>query len=151
MEKQLEPVIYSERLTPSISVVFALVLLSLGAGLIALPFAQDLTLLIGSGTFLVMLVLSFALAPRIHLTKSTLTVGRATIERSFLSKASSIESDHAFRERGANLDSRAFTMFRPGIKTLVKVQINDDKDPTPYWLFSTRNPEVLCQFLNQAN
>ena len=151
MEKQLEPVLYSERLTPSVSVVFSLFILGIGAGLIALPFGDVLALIIGLSTLLTLIILSFALSPQIRLTKSSLTVGRATIETRYLAKATSVDPVQSFKERGANLDSRAFTLFRPGIKNLVKIEINDKSDPTPYWLFSTRNPEILCQFLKQVS
>lgn len=147
----MEPVLYSERLTPSVSVVFALLLLGLCAGLIALPFGLALALIIGFSTCLTLLLFGFALSPQIRLTKSALTVGRATIETGFLTNATHVDPVQAFKERGVNLDSRAFTLFRPGIKNLVKLEITDKNDPTPYWLFSTRNPEILCRFLKQVN
>ena len=147
----MEPVLYSERLTPSVSVGFALLLLGLGAGLIALPFGLTLALIIGLSTLLILISLSFALSPQIQLTRSALTVGKASIETTYLSKATSVAPVEAFKERGTNLDSRAFTLFRPGIKNLVKVEIADENDPTPYWLFSTRNPDILCKFLRQVS
>ena len=147
----MEPVLYRERLLPSISMVFSIVLLCIGAGLIALPFGQLLAMIIGSSMLLAILLLSIALAPTVLLTKKSLRVGKAYIERRYLGSATCIAVAASFMERGTKLDSRAFTLFRPGIKTLVKVMILDENDPTPYWLFASRNAEVLCSLLNQTS
>jgi hypothetical protein len=64
--------------------------------------------------------------------------------------ASAFTGVHAVAERGPNLDARAWTRFRAGIGAVVRLEIVDDADPTPYWLFSTRRPELLVSALRSA-
>ncbi|MFM2384507.1 MAG: hypothetical protein RL166_381, partial [Actinomycetota bacterium] len=45
--------------------------------------------------------------------------------------------------------ARAWLSIQASIKGLVKVQVLDKNDPTPYWLISTRNPEKLVNLLNR--
>ena len=47
------------------------------------------------------------------------------------------------RERGPSLDARAWLSIRGWVDPVVKVTLADEKDPTPYWLVSTRRPEDL--------
>ena len=61
-----------------------------------------------------------------------------------------ISAAQAFEERGPKLNPAAFTRFQASVKSMVKVTVLDDSDPTPYWLFSTRNPEALKQALEQS-
>lgn len=86
-------------------------------------------------------------AARISVTRSYLRVGNASIERKFVTGAQVIEGEDAFFARGRELDSRAFIHFQGSVKTLLRVDIQDAHDPTPYWLFSTRNPKALAQVL----
>jgi hypothetical protein len=41
-------------------------------------------------------------------------------------------------------------VLRPYIKTAVEITLDDDDDPVPYWLISTRNPEPLAAALRDA-
>jgi hypothetical protein len=50
-------------------------------------------------------------------------------------------------ELGPGLDARAYVCLRAWARTGVRVALNDPDDPTPYWLVSTRRPELLVQAL----
>ena len=41
----------------------------------------------------------------------------------------------------------AFLMLRAWVGPVVRVEITDPDDPTPYWVFSVRNPEALVTAL----
>ena len=45
-------------------------------------------------------------------------------------------------------DPAAFNGTRFWVSTGVKVEINDKKDPTPYWLISSRKAKLLASKLN---
>jgi hypothetical protein len=49
--------------------------------------------------------------------------------------------------RGVDLDARAFLKIRPWVKPVVRIELDDDNDPTPYWLVSTRRPKELAAAL----
>lgn len=48
---------------------------------------------------------------------------------------------------GPRLDPAAFVLHRTWVGPLVRVEVTDPEDPTPYWLFSTRHPEKVASLL----
>ncbi|MFD6793540.1 MULTISPECIES: DUF3093 domain-containing protein [Prauserella salsuginis group] len=54
------------------------------------------------------------------------------------------------RTLGPELDPAAFVVNRGWVPTLVRVEVTDPDDPTPYWLFSTRHPERVAALLREA-
>jgi hypothetical protein len=70
------------------------------------------------------------------------------IPRKALGKAISVSAQDQFTERGSNLDSRAFLALKSGLPGLVKIEVTDDEDPTPYLLISTRRASELVELLN---
>jgi hypothetical protein len=50
---------------------------------------------------------------------------------------------------GPELDPTAFLMLRAWVAPVVRVEITDPDDPTPYWVFSVRNPEALVAALQR--
>ena len=77
-----------------------------------------------------------------------LQVSRAVIATKHLGLAYVVERQDQFSERGQKLSTLAYTRFQIGVKGLVKIEIVDESDPTPYWLVATRHPEVLAGYLN---
>lgn len=141
---------YSERVLPSFG-SFLPVLLLIPTGLLTLaPVNGLLGLLIGAGLSLLVIAILVATAPVISVRDGQLRVGQAQISLKLTGKASPIAREDSFAERGTKLNARAFTKFQPSIKTLVRVEIKDAGDPTPYWLFSSRNPEELAALLNST-
>jgi hypothetical protein len=131
--------------------MFFIVMLTLPISLflVALPFSEVASIVLAITSIPVVLVLSWIASPKIELTQEQFMVGNVRIDKSLLGKAEVIESSNTFQERGVLLDSRAFTRFQIGIKELVKIEINDELDPTPYWLISSRNAEVLAGLINK--
>ena len=87
-------------------------------------------------------------APLITLSENTLTARGASIEKNLLGQATVIPKEKIFEELGPKLDARSWLAIQSSIKGLVKVEVADPKDPTPYWLISTRNPEKLASLIN---
>lgn len=92
-------------------------------------------------------VLLLASSPTIMATPDMLSVGRASIERQYLGEVTGHRGEDARYERGRGLNGLAFMCFRGWVDPVVKVVINDPRDETPYWLFSTRHPEQLVAAL----
>ena len=40
--------------------------------------------------------------------------------------------------------------FRGWISSVVRIDITDPADPTPYWVASSRNPERIAEILNDG-
>ncbi len=77
-----------------------------------------------------------------------LYVGNAKIECKYLRKATALTKAEFVKLRGRDADPAAFNGTRFWVSTGVKVEINDKKDPTPYWLISSRKAKLLASKLN---
>jgi len=55
------------------------------------------------------------------------------------------------RVLGPHLDPAALVVHRGWVGPVLRVQLTDPADPTPYWLFSTRHPERLAEILRAAD
>ena len=142
-------VLYKERVLPSVLFYLATLTLPVSLILVALPFSEVAGFVMAGISIPLILGLTWLAAPLITLTESELRIGSVAIDRALLGGVEVISSANAFKERGVNLHSRAYTRFQIGVKELVKVEIKDELDPTPYWLIATRNPEVIAGFINK--
>ena len=141
--------VYKERVLPTVYFYIASITVPLSLFLVALPFSEVVSISLALASIPLVLVLSWLGSPLIALNEQTLSIGQASIETKYLGKAEVVSPQEAFLERGVKLDSRAFTKFQIGVKQLVKIEIQDKQDPTPYWLIATRNPEVLAGLINK--
>jgi hypothetical protein len=112
-----------------------------------LPIDLVLGTTLGIGLTVLVIILMIAKSARIKVSDSSLVVANASIERRFISAVETIAAEDGFAARGRDLDPRAWIHFQGSVKTLVRVTIEDPEDPTPYWLFSTRNPVELRKAL----
>ena len=76
-----------------------------------------------------------------------LRVGRAQIERKYISSIEALDVEAMRITRGPKADPAAYLALRFWVATGVKISINDPKDPTPYWLVSTKRAEKLIAAL----
>ena len=141
--------LYKERVLPTVYFYIASITLPLSLFIVALPFSEVVSISLALASIPLVLVLSWLGSPLIALKEQTLSISQASIETKYLGKAEVVSPQEAFLERGVKLDSRAFTKFQIGVKQLVKIEILDKQDPTPYWLIATRNPEVLAGLINK--
>ena len=88
---------------------------------------------------------------KIELKAEWLHVGKAEIEIAFISKVSTLNSEQMRQARGAQLDPAAFLALRFWVSTGIKIEVSDPRDPTPYWLISTKAAEKLQLTLDRAN
>lgn len=138
---------YRERVLPSAPNLALPILLFLSVLTVMIPINIDFAIpvaLIISAVFVIVLV---SASPVIEVSNETLKAKNAVIERKFLGEVTVIPKTEVFEELGQRLDARAWLAIQASVKGLVKVEITDPEDPTPYWLISTRNPEVLAKEL----
>lgn len=86
-------------------------------------------------------------APVIEVTPDEFIAGRAHLPRAAVGEASAHSGAEAVLERGQRLDARAWLLIRGWVAPVVKVEVLDADDPTPYWLVSTRKPDALVDAL----
>lgn len=81
---------------------------------------------------------------QIRVEADRLWVGAANIEWTYVADARALDQVATRRRRGPDCDARAYLVLRPYLNRAVEITICDEKDPTPYWLVSSRAPERLA-------
>ena len=89
-------------------------------------------------------------SPVIQLRDGRLSVGAAQIPVDFVGTTEGFTGAAATAERGLRLDARAWLCFRGWIDPVLKINLTDPDDPTPYWLVSTRKPADLAAAIAAA-
>ncbi|MGV8886225.1 MAG: DUF3093 domain-containing protein [Microbacteriaceae bacterium] len=89
-------------------------------------------------------------APAILVTDAEFVAGRAHLPMSAVGDAAAFVDAEATLERGQRLDARAWLVLRGWISPVVRVDVSDEQDPTPYWLVSSRHPELIVKALAEA-
>ena len=119
--------------------------LSIGVALSDQQLLLLLALLIG-------LTITFWWATRltINVDEEMLYLGRARIDAQFIADIIELDREQMRYERGPGLDPRAFLALRFWVPTGVKVILKDERDPTPYWLFSTRRANEIKRALKKS-
>ena len=111
---------------------------------------------VGNQPALVTWVVSTILIVLIAL-KSTLVIevdendfraGPAHIELKYLGQVTALDSKEMGRLRTRDADPASFLIFRFWRSTGVKVEINDPRDQTPYWLITSKRSKELAEILN---
>ncbi|MGO1182125.1 MAG: DUF3093 domain-containing protein [Micrococcaceae bacterium] len=140
--------LYVERLTPSWWLWIVALMFSGLSYMVLAPLGVAWGIGAAVGMYLLCTIILLATTPKIVVTESTLQVGRAGIEREHLGPVTGYRDDDATYQRGPGLHGLAFMCLRGWISPVVRIQITDRRDRTPYWLTSTRRPEELVAALN---
>ena len=142
-----DAVLYNEKLWPNVWIWLVAAGLS-GAGIFVFaPISMAAGLTAAVVLFAIIAVLLVLSTPTITVTGSTLRIGRASIDRRFVGTASAYRGKEATAERGTRLNGLAFLCIRGWIDPVVRIEITDPSDRTPYWLTSTRHPDELLAAL----
>ena len=80
--------------------------------------------------------------------ENSLHVGKARIEREFIRSVEVLDAESMRKIRGPLADPACYMALRFWVSTGVKITLNDPKDPTPYWLVSTRRGKELAERVN---
>lgn len=141
------PVVFHETLRPTWS-MWLMVLIAAALGWLTLA-----PLSMGWGVVSGLIVAGIAVfgllssTSDITVTETHIQVGRATIQRELIGSVTGYLGDDAFQQRGPKLHGLAYLNLRSWIKPVVRIQIEDPQDRTPYWLTSTNHAEELVAIL----
>lgn len=97
------------------------------------------------GGCVVLLILA---SPVVSVENGVITAGPATISVDLVGDAVPFSGPEASQERGPRLDVRAWMLIRGWVDPVVKIPIEDETDPAPYWLVSSRHPQKLAAAIN---
>ena len=84
----------------------------------------------------------------LEISETELRAGPAHIELKYLGLATALDSKEMGRLRTRDADPASFLIFRFWRSTGVKVEINDPRDQTPYWLITSKRSKELAETLN---
>lgn len=115
--------------------------------LVMAPINFSLGVILSIVVYAAIVIPMFVTSPAIVLTETELRVGKAHIDRKFIGAVSAYSGNYSVAARGPELDARAWIYLRGWVNPVVRVDISDPNDPTPYWLFSSRRPEELVAAL----
>lgn len=138
---------YRERLWPSPWVFVATALVIPAALLVFLPISEAAGVAVAVVLYGAIVVTLVATTPVVEVTGAEFGAGRAHLPLAVVAGATPFEGAGATAERGVRLDARAYLLIRGWIPSVVRVDLDDPSDPTPYWLVSTRHPRRLAAAL----
>ena len=142
--------IYRERLWASAWLFLATALVIPASLLVFLPIDTRIGVVVAAALYAGCVTVLLIASPVIEVTDETFLAGRARLPIRFVGEASAFREPEATAQRGPHLDARAWLLLRGWISPIVKVELTDPEDPTPYWVVSSRHPEKVVDALLQA-
>ena len=136
---------YSERVLPGLSFFFATLFVPTALYLIVLAFDDFWALLTFVLTEVVIVCLGLFASPTLKLTNESLSIGKVQIPTKYIKNVTAIEANAQQSEKGPKLHPAAYIRIQVGVKGLLKIELDDPSDPTPYWLISSGNPELVAK------
>jgi hypothetical protein len=138
---------YRERLWPTPWVFLATALVIPAALIVFLPINPTVGLAVAIGMYAATVILLLSTSPAIEVADGTLRAGRASLPLEVVGAVTPYRAAAATAQRGVELDARAWLLLRGWVGPVVRIELLDADDPTPYWLVSTRHPERLTAVL----
>ncbi len=87
---------------------------------------------------------------RVRVAAGELTVGRAVLPLHHVGRVEIVDRRDKQAALGPELDPSAVVLHRGWIGPLVRLEVTDPADSTPYWVFSVREPDRLLTALAAA-
>jgi len=141
---------FHERLWPGAGLWAASVGFAVSVGLAALPASAPVAVVAAVVVLAVGVLLGLLTAPVVAVGEGVLRAGRAHIPVHLLGDVEVLDAVGTRAALGPDLDARAYVCVRGWIRTAVKVELLDPRDPAPYWFVSTRRAEDLAATLVAA-
>mgnify|MGYP002655325601 CR=1 FL=1 len=145
MTKTSNSASYSERVFPGLSFFLATLFAPAALYLIVLAFDDLWALITFVLSELAIIFLGLFAAPTLSLSSKTLSIANVKIPTQHVKAITVVEASAQQSEKGPKLNPSAYVRFQVGVKGLLKIELNDPKDPTPYWLISSRNPDLVAK------
>ena len=80
----------------------------------------------------------------IRVSEGTLHVGRHSIEGRWIADATPLGRKESVHAMSAGANPQDLLMTRPYISEMVRIELNDDADPHPHWMVSSRSADQLA-------
>jgi hypothetical protein len=141
---------YSERLWPSPGIWAATIGFGAALGLIPAPINTQAAVIVGIVGVVAVVTLMVITTPSLTVTADTFVAGRARVPLSMVAEIEELDPAQMRQARGVRLDARAYLCIRGWLPAGARVILKDPEDPTPYWIVSSRRPDVLAKAVRAA-
>lgn len=91
-----------------------------------------------------------ATAPLVVVDDLVLRAGRARLPLRYIGRIAPLDDEQSRDARGRLADPAAYLCLRGWVPRTVLVEVEDDRDPHPYWLVSSRDGHALARALAPA-
>jgi Ca2+/Na+ antiporter len=141
-------VIFKEVLRPPIWVLAFIYFLLLSL-VIALWAAFDNTVAFTSfvAATIAIIYIAYAMRSTITFDGEELRIDRAHIESKYLGKVTILDSGAMRLLRTRDADPAAYLAIKFWAPTGIKIEVTDPRDPTPYWLITSKRGEEIAALL----
>ena len=143
--------IFKEVLRPPIWVLAFIYFLLLSL-VIAIWAAFDTSATIGAfvASTIAIFYIAFVMRSTITFDGKELRIDRAHIDIKYLGDAKILDSSAMRLLRTRDADPAAYLAIRFWIPTGLKIAVVDPRDPTPYWLITSKRGEEIAALLNKS-
>jgi len=141
---------YREKLYPSAWIFLATALVIPASLLVFLPISILAGAIVAIGLYGAIVVLLVVTTPTISVADGELRAGRARLPLALIANAREARGPDAVHERGVGLHADAWLLIRGWVPDVVRVDLADPDDPTPYWILSSRRPDELANAILAA-
>ncbi len=86
---------------------------------------------------------------RVRVAGGELQVGAARLPLRYVGRVEIVPKERKQEALGPELDPTAYLLHRAWVGQVVRVEVTDPDDPTPYWIFSVRDAEGLVAALDR--
>lgn len=122
----------------------AAIIISVGVAL-----SNSALALLALALFALTLFFSFSSSLQLIASSQSLRIGKAEIEARFIKEVIPLNESEMKYERGYGLNPRAYLALRFWVKDGMKILLDDPRDPTPYWLVSSRRANEFKKYLGK--
>jgi hypothetical protein len=88
---------------------------------------------------------------KIELRDGELWVGDAHLPVEFVGAVEVLRGPAKRRALGPELDPQAFLLHRGWVRAVLRIELTDPDDPTPYWVVSVRSADRLADLLRRTD
>ncbi|MFM1783949.1 MAG: hypothetical protein RLZZ579_226 [Actinomycetota bacterium] len=112
------------------------------------PFGWGVAISVGLVIWTGVTAIFWFLSPKIEVTQKELLAGKFVIPRSVIGNVAGFDGEQARQIKGPKLSPAAALLLRGDIGPVVRIEIVDPQDPTPYLLLSSRRATELVSALS---
>jgi hypothetical protein len=141
---------YRERLVPGPWIYITTALVIPAALLVFLPINVFVGVVVSLVMYVAAVTVLTVTSPVVEITDTEFIAGRARLPLANVGEVTGYSGGEATLQRGRLLDARAWLVIRGWVDPVVKVEVLDDRDPAPYWLISTRQPDAVISAVSEA-